>query len=264
MSLWVDTHAHLDGLRQGDSETPVAEALSRAFDAGVTRIIAVGGNPDGNRFAIRAAHQFAGVRAAAGFDRYCATRQDLDENELETQLSDPALVALGEIGLDYHYDPGTAMDQERLFNRMLDRAADRLLPVIVHCREAEARMGPLLEGHARRWKGATDRIGVIHCFTGTPDFARLALGLGFHISFSGILTFSRAENVRNAAAVVPPDRLLVETDTPYLAPVPHRGRPNEPMFAGLVCDCLAQIKNTDPGEMAALTTANAKRLFNLS
>lgn len=264
MRTLVDTHAHLDGLRQGTPESAVAAAVARAAEAGVTRIIAVGGNPEGNHSAIQAARLFPGVRAAVGFDRYCAARGDLDESILETQLADPSLVAVGEIGLDFHHEPETAVAQERLFQRMMDLAANRLLPVIVHCREAEERMIPLLEAHAARWKGRADRIGVIHCFTGTPEFARRVLALGFHISFSGILTFPKAENVRLACEIVPPDRLLVETDTPYLTPVPHRGRPNEPMFVGLVCDCLAEVKRIDPEAMAAITTANAVRLFNLT
>lgn len=263
MRYLVDTHAHLDGLRQGDPDNPVAASVTRAVEAGVTRIIAVGGNPEGNQTALLATTLFKGIRAAVGFDRYCA-RQALDYSILGTQLSDPAIVAVGEIGLDFHHDPGTAADQECLFQRMLDLAADRNLPVIVHCREAEERMALLLEAHAARWKGQPDRIGVIHCFTGTREFASRALALGFHFSFSGILTFPKAENVRQAAEIVPSDRLLVETDTPYLAPVPHRGRPNEPMFVGLVCDCLAKVKQIDPGDMAAITTANAMRLFNLS
>jgi TatD DNase family protein len=259
----VDTHAHLDGLA-GGATAEVEAALARARDRGVIRLVAIGGNPDGNRIAVQAARQWPGfVRAAAGFDRYCAERPDLDDAELTAQLEAPGVVAVGECGLDFHYAAGSADAQTTLFRRMLDRAAERHLPVVVHCREAEEAMGPMLEEHAARWAGDPLRIGVIHCFTGSVPFARRALACGFHISFSGILTFPKADNVRTAARAVPEDRLLVETDTPYLAPVPHRGKPNEPQWVECVLQELARVKNAEPAHLAAVTTANALRLFGL-
>ncbi len=263
MTPLVDTHAHLDGLKNGDPSA-IAAALDAARAAGVVRLVAVGGHPDGNRIAAQAARQWPDrVRAAVGFDRYCAERTDLDDAELTAQLDQPGVVAVGEIGLDFHYAAQTAEAQQALFKRMLDKAKERRLPIVVHCREAEEVMAPLLEAHAARWSGEPHRIGVIHCFTGSPVFAQKALACGFHISFSGILTFPKADNVRTAALAVPEERLLVETDTPFLAPVPHRGKPNEPQWVGLVLQELARVKNVDPAHLAAVTTANAWRLFGL-
>lgn len=262
MTLLVDTHAHLDGIDHGHDDA-VAAALQRAREAGVTHVIAVGGNPEGNRTAVQAARLYPGVRAAAGFDRYCASRADLDHAELERQVALPGVAAVGETGLDYHYEPETAPAQEALFQRMLDLAAARQLPIVIHVREAEEAMAPLLRAHAARWPGEPDRIGVIHCFTGSPGFARLAIECGFYISFSGIITFPKADNVRAAAAGVPESRLLVETDTPFLAPVPFRGKPNEPAFLPQVLEHLARVKGVTPDHLAAVTTANARRLFQL-
>ena len=258
----TDTHAHLDGIRGGPGA--IDAALRRAADAGVTRVLAVGGHPDGNRLALDSARRHPGqVRAAVGFDRSCALRPDLDFPELETQLADPAVAALGEIGLDFHYEPETAAAQEALLNRLLERAAARRLPVVVHCRNAEGVLAPILEAHAARWTGEPDRLGVIHCFAAGEGFARRMLACGFYLSFSGILTFPKGENVRAVAAWTPENRLLVETDTPFLAPVPHRGKPNEPAFVTHVVDGLARLRGVTPDRMAALTTANARRLFAL-
>ncbi|MFO7535092.1 MAG: TatD family hydrolase [Kiritimatiellia bacterium] len=263
MRTFVDTHAHFDGIEKGDPAA-VTAALERANAAGVTRVIAVGGDAEGNRIALRtaAAHPLA-VRAAVGFNRHVAAQPAPDFPELERQLETAGLAAVGETGLDFLREAATAPAQILLFQRMLGLAAERRLPIVVHCREAEEAMGPLLEAHAARWRGEPDRIGVIHCFTGGVAFARRALACGFHFSFSGILTFPKAENVRTAAAAVPENRLLVETDTPYLAPVPHRGRPNEPMFTPLVAEGLAAVKGMTLEALAAQTTANARRLFGL-
>jgi TatD DNase family protein len=258
----VDTHAHLDGIQKGDPAALEA-ALANARTANVRRVIAVGGHPDGNALALRSATRWPDlVRAAVGFDRYCTDRT-LDEADLIRQLDSPGVVAVGEAGLDFLHAPETAAAQQALFQRMLDLAAERRLPIVVHCREAEALMGPLLEAHAARWSGDPLRLGVIHCFTGTVPFAQRALACGFHISFSGILTFAKADNVRDAARAVPEDRMLVETDTPYLAPVPHRGKPNEPQWVELVLRELARVKQVAPEHLAAVTTANAWRLFGL-
>lgn len=261
MRAFVDTHAHLDGIEKGDPAA-VAAALARAQAAGVLQVIAVGGHAEGNRIAVRAAadHPQA-VRAAVGFDRSVAAQNCPDFSELAKLLESPGTAAVGETGLDFHHDAQTAPAQIVLFQRMLDLAAERRLPIVVHVRDSEEAMGPLLEAHAARWTGEPDRIGVIHCFTGGVAFARRALACGFHISFSGILTFPKADNVRTAAAAVPANRLLLETDTPYLTPVPHRGRPNEPMFTPLVAEGLAAVKGLTLDALAAQTTANARRLF---
>ena len=185
-------------------------------------------------------------------------------DELETMLAAPEVVAIGEIGLDFHHDRETALAQIELFQRMLLLARDRQLPVSVHTREAEAETLAALGAHAAAWRGAPDRIGVMHCFTGGEVFARDLLALGFFISFSGIITFKNAGGLFAVAALVPEDRLLIETDSPYLAPEPFRGQPNEPAHVRRVAEVLAEIRHTSWETIAEISTRNAERLFGRS
>jgi len=241
-----DTHAHFEGTAE---ET--AAALSRAFAAGVTRVMAVGGSEALNDGVLRAASAALApgmpvVYKALGWDRDQAGRElaGLD-------LSDVA--AVGEIGLDYHYSPETRKAQTDLMAQQLELASAHGLPVVIHTRDADDdTLGLLREIPSR---------GVIHCFTGTPAFCRALLDLGFYISISGIVTFRAADNVRESAAVVPDDRLLVETDSPFLAPVPLRGRANEPAFVVHTAEFLAKMRGMDLESLAALTTANALALL---
>ena len=241
-----DTHAHFEGTSE---ET--AAALSRAFAAGVTRVMAVGGSDALNAGVARAASAASAagtpsVYRAVGWDRDQVGR-DLPELDLS------GVSAVGEIGLDYHYSPETRKEQMDLMARQLELASARGLPVVIHTRDADSdTLGLLREIPSK---------GVIHCFTGTPPFCRELLDLGFYISISGIVTFRAADNVRESAAVVPDDRLLVETDSPFLAPVPLRGQANEPAFVTHTAEFLAKLRGTDLDAFAALTTANALSLF---
>lgn len=240
-----DTHAHFEG---GAEET--AAVLARAAAAGVTRLVAVGGSDALNAgVACAAAGSAAGVTVwrALGWDRDQAGRGVLPE------LDYTGVAAVGEIGLDYHCEGPTRHEQLDLFARQLELAKARDLPVIIHTREADDdTLGVLREIGAR---------GVIHCFTGSPVFARKLLDLGFLISISGIVTFRAAENVRESARAVPLDRLLVETDSPFLAPVPLRGRANEPAFLVHTAAFLATLRGLRVEALAELTTANALGLF---
>ena len=173
-----------------------------------------------------------------------------------------SVVAVGEIGLDFHYAPETAEAQVALFRGQLAQARELGLPVIVHSREADAETLSELRAHAAAWTGAPERIGVLHCFTGGRAFAEALLNLGFHISFSGIVTFRNADVLREVAAAVPAERLLMETDSPYLAPVPMRGQANEPAFLVHVAETLASVRGCPVDEIARVTTANAQRLFD--
>jgi len=255
--MFFDTHVHLDGFEDGQG---VEDVLGRARQAGVDRMVAVGGSPRHNSFAVDCAARFAGsVHAAVGYDRDCAGTA-----AAEQALSglDKA-VAVGEIGLDFHYGPDKARVQQDLFADMLETACARCLPVIVHSREADEETVERLRGYAKAWHGRAGALGVLHCFTGSLDLARDVLSLGFHISFSGIITFRNAGPLREVARFVPDDRLLVETDAPLLAPEPYRGRRNEPAYIGRVADQLAEIRQTTVQEIAALTTVNAERLFDV-
>lgn len=246
-----DTHCHFETA----SPVEIAAILSRARAAGVEAVMAVGGSPALNAAAALAAEIAAeepgmpAVRAALGFDR----DQALGEGELPPVPETPALAAWGEIGLDYHYSPETREAQRELFGAQLEEAAKRNLPVIIHTREADDDTLALLREVPSR--------GVIHCYTGTPEAAKAFLDLGFYISFSGIVTFRLADNVRAAAAVVPDDRILIETDSPFLAPVPLRGKVNEPAFVRHTCEFLAARRGMAADDFAALTFANAERAF---
>jgi len=257
----VDTHVHFDAFREsGDLDA----VLDRARAGGVHRFIAIGGAPAGNAFAAECAAQHPGeIAFAAGYDRYLATETHA-EAPLEKILDLPGAVAVGEIGLDYHYGPETKDAQRNLFARMLALARARRLPVVVHSREAEDDTIAMLKEHATAWPGDPARLGVLHCFTGGPEFVERVLTVGLLVSFSGILSFRNADSIRAAAQLVPADRLLIETDSPYLAPVPHRGQRNEPAFVAEVARALAAARNEPLEDLAKQTTMNAERLFGLS
>ena len=240
-----DTHCHFETADHGE----IAAILARAREAEVERLMAVGGSAALNASAVAAAELGAGVLCAIGLDRDQAGSSSPTSQLPDTSTLPLSLSAWGEIGLDYHYSPGTRDAQLRLFAEQLEAARRRDLPVVIHTREAdEDTLGLLREIPSR---------GIIHCFTGTPDAARKFLDLGFYISISGIVTFRAADNVRESALVVPDDRILIETDSPFLAPVPLRGRPNEPAFIRYVCEFLAALRKTPPEEFAEITFANA-------
>ena len=266
-----DTHCHFD---QADP-TEIAAVLERAKAAGVERLMAVGGSVALNESAALAAEVAAEalvapkVVCAVGLDRdqIGKPRKDLrreteDLRGLETldlrpslssSVSCPSQVALGEIGLDYHYSPETREAQMKLFAAQLEEARARGLPVVIHTREAAADTVALLKEIPSR--------GIIHCFTGSPDEAKAYLDLGFYVSISGIVTFKAADAMRTTALFVPDDRILIETDAPYLAPVPMRGNPNEPAFIVHTCEVLAGLRGVPAEAFADITFANAEKVL---
>ncbi len=263
--MWFDTHVHLE------EEDDAAALLARAGAAGGTGWLAVGGSPAMNR-AARAAAAAAPDRVglALGMDRHLAEESGAEVSAaMDALAADWAaageaglrVAAVGETGLDYHYAPESAARQRSLFAAQLALAAARRLPVVVHTREADADTLALLREHAASWPGPPERIGIVHCFTGGLAFAEALLTLGFHISFSGIVTFRNADPLRAVCAAVPGDRLLLETDSPYLAPVPRRGQRNEPAFLPDVARVVAAIRGIEPERLAALTTGNADALL---
>ncbi len=271
---FFDSHVHFETL---DGKHGISELIKRAGQAGVTRIIAVGGSPVLNRHAIAAARRFPGtVSAAIGWDRCQAMEKKRQkyarDNGAMTALWQRMLdrcgkleirvAALGEIGLDYYYNAGTKPAQFRMMRSLLAAARALRLPVIVHSREAEADTLALLEEHRRLWNGASESSpGVIHCFTGTAKFARRLLEMDYMLGFSGIVTFANADPLRRVAQTVPATRLLVETDTPYLAPAPYRGKRNEPAMLPAVLQRLAEVRGESTEKLAAVTRANAFKLF---
>lgn len=250
-----DTHCHFE--RADPAE--IAAVLARAKAAGVEKLMAVGGSPALNESAALAVEVAAEalvapkVSCAIGFDR----EQINELGDAETRsLSSPLCLnqkALGEIGLDYHYSPETREAQLKLFGEQLEEARRRNLPVVIHTREADDDTLALLREIPSR--------GIIHCYTGTPEYAKRFLDLGFYISISGIVTFKPADNVRASALVLPDDRILIETDSPFLAPVPLRGTPNEPAFLVHTCEFLAKLRGKSADDFAELTFANAEGIL---
>jgi len=267
----VDSHAHL-GEEAFDDDRD--EVLTRAAEAGVEAVVVIGYDaPSSRRVAELVADRQpdgggqAGegsqvtrplLRGTAGIAPHHVREAD-DEALADAArlLDEPGIVAVGEIGLDYHYElPREA--QRRLFARQLERALERDLPVVVHSREAEDDVVELI-----RQVGGGRLRGVIHCFTESPAMAEAALELGFHVSFAGIVSFKNAADLRETAGQVPLERTLIETDSPFLAPVPHRGKRNEPAWVEDVARAMAQIHDVEPEQLAATTAANTRELFGL-
>jgi len=249
---WIDDHCHLD--LTAEKGPSAEEAVAAAREAGVERLITVGTDVASSRVAIEVARGFDDVWATAGVHPHDA--KDGWEG-LEALLAEPEVVAGGECGLDYHYDHSPRTEQHASFVAQIALAHAHDLALVVHTREAWEDTFAILAA-----EGVPERT-VIHCFTGGPDEARRCLELGAHLSFSGIVTFKGAPEVREAVALCPLDRLLVETDSPFLAPVPHRGRPNQPANVTLVGHSVAEVLGVPVGDVAAATWANAARVYGL-
>jgi TatD DNase family protein len=259
--LFVDSHAHVDGEEyDGDRD----EVIARAREAGVRAILNVGtGDPHSGALerAVAVAESYAGVYAAVGVHPHDAKLFDERAAGRIRQLvkDSPRVIAWGEIGLDYHYDHSPREVQREVFVRQLQMARRAALPVIIHSREADEDTVSILR---EEW-GAHEPFGIMHCFGGGVEMAEQVLALGFMISFAGNVTFKKAENLREIARHVPLDRLLIETDCPYLTPVPFRGRRNEPARVVEVARCLAELHGVDLEEMGRITTGNFMRFFSL-
>jgi TatD DNase family protein len=254
----VDTHCHLaDPRLRGE----VDDVLARAREAGVRTIVSVGaiGSIETDRMTVEIAERNPDVWAAVGVHPHDA--KDCDSTSI-VQLRElaraPKVVAIGESGLDFHYTHSPAAAQEESLRRHLELAAEMEKPIVIHCRDAEQRLVEIV-----REVGIPPRGGVIHCFTGDEAAAREFLALGFYISFSGILTFKNAEPIRQAARIVAQDRLLVETDAPYLAPEPYRGRRNEPSYVVKTLEILAKLREVNVAALGSQTLANSARVFGI-
>jgi TatD DNase family protein len=249
----VDSHCHLD---DGQFDADRDETIARARAAGVETMMAIGtGNgPPDLEVAVRLADLYPFILATIGVHpHYAAKATEETFDRLRELASHPKVQAIGEIGLDYHYDFSPRDVQRTVFEQQLALAAAAGKPVVIHTREAWEDTLAVLRSH---WQGS----GIMHCFTGDERQARQALDLGFHLAFGGVLTFPKAEDVRQAARITPADRLLVETDCPYLAPVPRRGKRNEPAFLVETVRRLAEVRGLLPEEIAEQTTGNFERL----
>jgi TatD DNase family protein len=254
----IDSHAHIQG---PEFAADLPQVVERAHAAGVEKIVVVGGAGElsSNDAAIAVAHSFPGLFATAGMHPHDAKDvSDADLKRLATLASDPKVVAVGETGLDFYYDHSPRELQTKIFARFIQMARETELPLIVHDRDAHREIAELL-----RSEGEGKLRGVIHCFTGDYEAAKTFLDIGFYISFSGIVTFKNADALRDVARKVPLDRLLVETDSPYLAPVPHRGQRNEPAFVLQVAETVATVRGVPLRDVAESTNRNARDLFGI-
>jgi TatD DNase family protein len=258
--MFIDSHVHFDRfVKDGTFD----EILANAREAKVCEMVAIGGNSVANALSLKLAEEHSGrIFGCAGYDRDEATA-DYDVAELRTYLEDPLVKAVGETGLDYYYTAETASAQKRLFAENLALAAEFEKPVVVHSRDADDDTVALLKDYAAAWKGGEGCLGVLHCFTRDTEFARQVLDLGLMVSFSGIITFANADPLREVVRYVPDDRLLIETDSPYLAPVPMRGKRCEPAFVVHTAKQLAELKDSSLDSIANMTSKNARTLFAL-
>lgn len=264
--MFVDSHAHLDG-KQFDSDRE--QVIARARAAGIQTLVAIG-NGDGPEqvdCGIRLAEKYDFIYATLGIHPHEARLADESAYQRMVRLAKhPKVIAWGEIGLDYYYDYSPREVQKEVFIRQMELAAQAKLPLVIHCRPSEASDNAwedCLELMREHW--ATRGLGgILHCFTGNPAQAKGALDLGFMISFAGNLTFPKAQPIRDAALEVPFDRLLIETDSPYLAPVPHRGKRNEPAFVKETARKLGEVRGMTAEEVGELTTRNFYKFFKLT
>ena len=259
----VDSHAHLDSPRY-DADRD--ELLQRAWQQGVRTVlsIGIGDGPDTMQQALELSKSYAGkpgiprILATAGIHPHEAQLADQAAlQKLDGLLADPDVLAVGEIGLDYYYDHSPREQQKQAFAQQMEIAAARRRPIIIHCRPSDGSTNAWDDTLAmieNNWMG-TNLGGILHCFTGEWEHARRAMDGGFLISFAGNVTFPKAEGIRQVAAKVPLDRMLIETDAPFLAPLPHRGKRNEPAWVGRVADKLGEVCGV-PAELVASSTAN--------
>ncbi len=264
--MFVDSHAQLDGERfDSDRE----EVIARAREAGVATVVAIG-NGDGPAqvdCGIRLAEKYKFIYATLGVHPHEAklANEGVYQN-MERLARHPKVIAWGEIGLDYYYDHSPRETQKEVFTRQMELAAAAKLPIVIHCRPSEGSndaweecMGLIRE----HW--APPRLGgILHCFTGNWPQAKRALDMGFMISFAGNLTFPKAQQIRDAALEVPLDRILIETDSPYLAPVPHRGKRNEPAFVAETARKLAELRGLSTSDIGEQTSRNFYKFFKLT
>ena len=264
--MFVDSHAHLEGKQFA---TDREQVIARARDAGVASIVAIGNGDGPSNFdcGILLAEKYPFIYATIGIHPHEARFADQAAFDRMEQLArHPKLIAWGEIGLDYFYDHSPSDIQKQVFVQQMDLAAEARLPIVIHCRPSD--------GSDDAWQDCLNLIqqhwaqhgigGILHCFTGTWDHAKQALDMGFMISFAGNLTFPKAQQIRDAALQVPLDRTFIETDCPYLAPVPHRGKRNEPSFVKETARKLGELRGLSVEEIGEQTSRNFYSFFKIA
>ncbi len=256
----VDSHAHVD---VSDFDADRVAMLARAQSAGIGMMLAIGNGPEVEKLgaAVPYAEQHDWIFASAGIHPHEARHAtDAHYEELDRLARHPRVIAWGEIGLDYHYDHSPRDIQARVFRRQLGQARAAKTPVVIHCREA---WPDCLKTLDEDWR-SSGLGGIFHCYSGTIEEARRGMEMGFLVSFAGNVTYPKAQNLRDVARQIPLDRLLVETDSPFLAPLPHRGKRNEPAYVAEVARTIANVRDLAADEVARATAENFRRFFGLA
>ncbi|GAA0608993.1 TatD family hydrolase [Virgibacillus siamensis] len=253
--MLVDTHVHLNAEQFFEDRE---ETIQRAFDAGVTYMVVVGFDRETIPLAIEIAEQYETIYAAVGWhpvDAIDMTQEDLDW--IEKLSAHPKVVAIGEMGLDYHWDKSPKEIQKEVFRKQINLAKKVKMPIIIHNREATEDIIEVMQE-----ENAQEVGGIMHCYNDSPDYVQACLDMNFYISLGGPVTFKNATLPKEVAVQVPEDRLLVETDAPFLAPHPNRGKRNEPAYVKLVAEKVAELRETSFEQLSKITTENAFQLFH--
>ncbi len=256
--MLVDSHCHLDCIDLSDFENSFDKLIQHTHDAGVEHMLCVSINLKTYPDMLEKVREYPNISVSAGLHPMADQSDAFSVEALSELAQDEKVVAIGETGLDYYYHKDNPQWQRERFRAHIQVANEVNKPIIVHTRDAGDDTLKILRGENAEACG-----GVIHCFTETQDFADSALELGFMISISGIVTFRNADALRAIAKTIPDDRLLIETDSPYLAPIPHRGKPNQPAFVQHVAETLAEIRNTSVESIAEISRNNFYRLFDI-
>ena len=252
--MYIETHCHLDYLK----ELPLEEIRKKIQAAGISKVVTIGVDP-GNLDKVRdLAHQYPEIFYSQGIHPHDAKEAtDVEFNKIIERASDKKMIAVGEIGLDYHYNNSPPEIQRTVFEKQLQIACDQDLPVIIHTRDADDDTRAILRNFSSKLK----RKGVVHSFTSTKELAEFVLAEGFYIGFNGIITFKKAENVQEVVKITPNERILFETDSPFLTPVPHRGKENAPYYLPFVAAKVAELKGTDLEALKIQVFQNSLRCF---
>lgn len=255
--MFFDTHAHLNAEQYNED---LQEVIDRALSEGISNIVVVGFDRPTIEKAMELTEKYGFIYASVGWHPVDAI--DMTEKDLlwiEELSSHPKVVALGEMGLDYYWDKSPKDIQKEVFRKQIRLAKKVKLPIVIHNRDATADIVEILKE-----EGAGEVGGIMHCFSGSPEIAQECVDMNFYISLGGPVTFKNAKKPKEVADVIPLDKLLIETDCPYLTPHPHRGKRNEPSYVKLVAEQIAEIKGLSTEEVAQATTENAKKLFGIN
>lgn len=253
---FIDTHAHLDF--EYEKDETIQDIIKRAYDNKVTKIITISSDTNSIEKASKISKEFENVYHSIGLHPHEAKDYNAGVEEKILNNHNDKCVAVGEIGLDYHYELSPIDIQKKTFIRMTEIARELKLPLIIHSREADKDTYEILKSEYKDFCN-----GVLHCYSGTKEELKKYLDLGMYVSFTGIITFPKAQTVKEALAYAPNDRIMIETDCPFLAPVPHRGKKNYPEYIPIIASKIAEIKLQSIEKIAEFTTNNAKNLFNI-